>query len=71
MRIMNADYMPLAQKRPYPGISPVNTFHILLDTYFGQSYPLLEDKSYFSPTISLQPMNCFLIHVRRHREQST
>jgi hypothetical protein len=63
MRILNAYYMPLAQEKLYPGISPVNTFRILLNTYFGQSYPLLDDKSYFStynnPTVfQLVPNSC-------------
>jgi hypothetical protein len=32
----------------YPGISPVNTFRVILNTYFGASLPLLDDRSYFS-----------------------
>ncbi len=32
----------------YPSITPVNTFRVILSNYFGQNYPLLEDKSYFS-----------------------
>jgi len=41
----NRDYASL-----YPTISPVNIFRIVLTDYFGQSYPLLEDSSYFSAT---------------------
>ena len=31
----------------YPSISPANTFRVLFNYYFGTSYPLLEDKSYY------------------------
>jgi hypothetical protein len=34
----------------YPSITPVNTFRIILSEYFGQDYPILEDKSYFTAT---------------------
>ncbi len=49
MRILNALYLsPQAAARLYPAISPVNTFRIFFDTYFGLDYPLLEDTAYFS-----------------------
>jgi hypothetical protein len=32
----------------YPGISPVNTFRVILNTYFSAALPLLDDRSYFS-----------------------
>lgn len=32
----------------YPGISPVNSFRVLLNLYFGMDYPLLPDESYYS-----------------------
>ena len=32
----------------YSKITPVNTFRLILDTYFGSDYGLLEDVSYFS-----------------------
>jgi hypothetical protein len=32
----------------YPTITPVNTFRVILNTYFNTSYPLLKDESYFS-----------------------
>ena len=41
----NQDYSSL-----YPTITPVNIFRIILTDYFGQNYPLLEDKSYYSAT---------------------
>jgi len=49
MRIFNAYYMP-QQKHEllYDSITPVNSFGVILNTYFGTSYPLLEDKSYNS-----------------------
>ncbi len=48
-KILNAYYLPGGTDRLYPGISPVNTFRLVLDTYFGASLPLLPDVSYFSP----------------------
>ena len=32
----------------YPSISPVNTFRVIFNTYFGTDLPLLEDKSYMT-----------------------
>lgn len=50
LSILNAYYFPGGdQGRLYPTITPVNTFRILLDRYFGESYDLLPDESYFSP----------------------
>jgi hypothetical protein len=54
--ILNAYYLPndpsaveTAQDDPagsfYPGISPVNTFRLIFDTYFNGAYGLLEDLS--------------------------
>jgi hypothetical protein len=50
MKILNAYYLPgAASDNPlYPSISPVNTFRVILDTYFGQRLPILDDASYFS-----------------------
>jgi hypothetical protein len=50
MGILNAYYLPDAQAALYPSISPVNTFRVILDSYFGQGYPLLDDVSWYSPT---------------------
>ena len=51
MAILNAYYFPGMQLDEilYPSISPVNTFRVVLNTYFGQELPLLEDRSYFAP----------------------
>ena len=32
----------------YPSITPVNTFRLVFNTYFGGEYPLLNDVSYYS-----------------------
>jgi hypothetical protein len=49
MSILSAYYFP---DRRYDGlydsISPVNSFRVLFNTYFGAHLPLLPDKSYFS-----------------------
>lgn len=51
MPILNAYYLPglQADQELYPGISPVNSFRVVLNSYFDQDFPLLEDKSYYSP----------------------
>jgi Sulfatase len=48
MPILNAYYLPKGEALLYPSISPVNTFRVVLDAYFCQSLPLLEDISRFS-----------------------
>lgn len=52
MPILNAYYLPGTdlQNSLYPSITPVNTFRIVLNSYFGQDLPLLEDISYYAPT---------------------
>ena len=51
MPILNAIYVPAEiRKFLYPGLTPVNSFRIILDHCFGQSLELLPDKSYFSLT---------------------
>jgi len=51
MPILNAYYLPgeEASQKLYPTITPVNTFRIVLDSYFDQNLPLLEDVSYYAP----------------------
>lgn len=44
--ILNAYYLPGGAKDLYPTISPVNTFRVIFNRYFGASYPLLPDVSY-------------------------
>lgn len=47
MGILNAYYLPDAKKDLlYPSISPVNSFRVVFNLYFGQALPLLPDKSY-------------------------
>lgn len=49
MAILNAYYVkPEARAKLYDSITPVNSFRIILDTYFGQNYPLLADESYYA-----------------------
>ena len=53
MWILNAYHLPGQSHGLYPEISPVNTFRLIFDSYFGGQYGLLEDASYFSPVPKL------------------
>ncbi len=47
--ILDAYYFPDQNyKSLYPSISPVNSFRVLLDQYFGEDYALLPDRHYYS-----------------------
>ena len=47
--ILNAYYLPGDGKSMlYPSITPVNSFRVVLDTYFGTELPLLPDRTYFT-----------------------
>lgn len=47
VNILNAYYLPDGgESLLYEDISPVNTFRVVFDYYFGMDYELLEDKSY-------------------------
>jgi hypothetical protein len=49
MSIFNAYYFPGGDEEMlYPSITPVNTFRVVLNRYFGQDFELLEDRVYFS-----------------------
>ena len=48
MKNLNAYYMPGANILPYPTITPVNSFRMIFNDYFGQDLPLLEDVSFYS-----------------------
>lgn len=51
MPILNAYYLPGIDMDTvlYPTISPVNSFRVVLNTYFDQDLPILEDRSYYAP----------------------
>ncbi|MCC6298420.1 MAG: hypothetical protein IT314_03925 [Anaerolineales bacterium] len=53
MWILNAYYLPGYEDKLYPDISPVNTFRLVFDSYFGGNYDMLPDISYFSPVPNL------------------
>jgi hypothetical protein len=48
--ILNAYLLPGHADLPYPAISPVNTFRLIFNAYFGAHYDILPDVSYYSPT---------------------
>lgn len=49
MTILNAYYLPYGGDQAlYEQISPVNSFRVILDHYFGDDLPLLNDSSYYS-----------------------
>ena len=50
----NAIHLPFGGKaKLYPTLTPVNTFRIVLDEYFGGDFPLLKDVSYYSTEAAL------------------
>jgi hypothetical protein len=50
VRILNAFYLPDGgAAKHYNGMTPVNTFRMIFNTYFGQNYPMLPDQSYHTP----------------------
>lgn len=51
--ILNAYFMPEGKTRLlYPDITPVNSFRVIFNTYFGTDYPLLPDYTYYSPFVN-------------------
>ena len=49
VKILNAIYLPeKGIEDLYPSISPVNTFRVIFNNYFGTNLPLLEDETYTS-----------------------
>ncbi|HLC94214.1 MAG TPA: sulfatase-like hydrolase/transferase [Patescibacteria group bacterium] len=50
MKILNAYFLPgFDTSKLYPSLSPVNTFRLIFNEYFGADFKLLPDKSYFIP----------------------
>jgi hypothetical protein len=50
MQNLSAYYLPGVDPTQllYPTITPVNSFRVILDKYFGQNLPTLQDHSYYS-----------------------
>lgn len=48
MGILNAYLLPRGPSSLYPSISPVNSFRVVLNDYFGEPHALLDDRSFFS-----------------------
>lgn len=48
MKNLHAYYVPGANIPLYPTITPVNSFRMIFNGYFGQDLPLLEDVSFYS-----------------------
>jgi hypothetical protein len=57
-QILNAYYFPgVKDTGLYNTISPVNSFRLLFNDYFGANYPLLADQSYLTnETLTLDPV---------------
>lgn len=50
MKILNAYYLPDGgAQQLYPTITPVNSFRLIFNYYFGESLPVLDDRSFYSP----------------------
>ena len=48
MSNLNAYFLPGANQSVYPAITPVNTFRVIFNEYFGQNLELLDDVSLYS-----------------------
>jgi len=49
LRILNAYFLPYGgEEMLYPSISPVNTFRLIFNYYFGTDFPLLPDRCYYN-----------------------
>ena len=48
MKILNAYYLSEGEDRLYPFITPVNSFRVVFDTYFGTEFGRIDDLSYYS-----------------------
>jgi hypothetical protein len=48
-----AYYLPNGSGKLYSSVSPVNSFRLIFDEYFGANYPLLPDLTYISDTRAL------------------
>jgi phosphoglycerol transferase MdoB-like AlkP superfamily enzyme len=53
MWILNAYHLPGHQEELFPKISPVNSFRVVFNEYFGGAYEMLPNISYFSPVPNL------------------
>ena len=52
LAILNAYYLPNhGSQSLYPAISPVNSFRVIFNQYFGGRFDLLTDASYYSPSL--------------------
>ena len=51
--ILNAYYLPGHSDQLYPQISPVNSFRVIFNNYFGGKYDMLPDVTYDSPVPNL------------------
>lgn len=64
MAILNAYFFPGGGKGSlYPSISPVNTFRVMFNDYFGGTFSLLKDVSYYSEYST--PYDFSVVTVRR------
>jgi hypothetical protein len=57
--ILNAYFLPEHADLLYPTISPVNTFRVVFNAYFGADYELLPDISYYSPVPNIYEFEQF------------
>jgi hypothetical protein len=60
MWILNAYYLPGHNDALYSTITPVNTFRVIFNAYFGGNYDMLKDVSYFSPVPKLYDFSVIL-----------
>jgi hypothetical protein len=70
MGILNAYYFPQGgSKVLYNSITPVNSFRLMLNYYFGQTLPLLKDESYFSSSVGSRDLIWMTPHLKREGKE--
>ncbi len=62
---LNAYYLPGHADALYPSISPVNSFRVVFNNYFGTDYPLLKDESFSAPVKDIYKFSPVLYQCKK------
>ena len=67
---LNAIHIPHPEGKEafYDSISPVNTFRLIFDTYFGSDLGFLDDRSFFTTMLNQEEADMSFIEVTGKQE---